>query len=153
MSARGGFSLVEVLLVLGILAVGVVPVLQMYSASHRIAHSAHRLSEVTLHAQSILEALAELSLEEFPAVVKGERTVLLADQGPAAPGGGPRFAQVVEFFQKKPPLEMARLVTAERLAGGELVIRVQVQWQAVVGEDATWQQIVLPMVSTPRNWQ
>lgn len=150
---RTAFSMVEVLLVLGILAVGIVPILSMYNSTHRVAHSAYRLTEVTLHAQAVLEALAELRIDEFPPVPPGEKTILLADDGPAAAASDPHFAQVEAYFKKKPPLEMARVVTAERLATGEMLLRIEVKWRAVVGEDATMQTIVLPMLATPRNWQ
>ena len=149
----GGFSFLELLLTLGILAAALVPILTMYSSSHRIGHSARRLSEVTLHAQSILEALAELETAEFPAVPPGVETTLLSDAGPAASGGGKRYAEVEQYFSKKPPLEMERSVTANRLPTGEMVLKITVKWYAVSHDASTEQTIALPMLSTPRNWQ
>lgn len=138
---------------LGVLAAVTITVVPMYMSSRRIAHSARRLSDVTLHAQSILEALAEVELGEFPDVPAGEATVLFADQAPAAPGGGPRFEEVAAYFKKPPPLEMERLVKARRLATGEMLLEIEVEWRAVVGEKETVQRIRLPMLATPRNWQ
>ena len=147
------FTLVEAVLVLAILSAAVVPVVTMYTASHRVAFSARRLTEVTLHAQDLLEALAELSVDEFPPVKVGQATTILTDGGQAAAGGSPRFAEVVAQFSKEPPVDMDRVVTAERLPSGELLLKIQVDWKAITGEAATTQHLVLPMLATPRNWQ
>lgn len=151
-SRRRAISLVEAIFVLGLLAAAAVPLVSMYLSSHRVAYTARRMTEVTLHAQDLVEALAELTAEEFPPVPAGG-TVLMADAGPPATGGGKRFAEVLDFFRKPTPVPMERLVTAERYATGELMLHVTVRYEAVTGEPNTAQTLTLPMLATPRNWQ
>jgi hypothetical protein len=153
---RRGVSLVEVLLTLFILALALIPIISMFSSTHRIGHSARRLVDVTLHVQTLLEALAELEPADFPVITPGQETILLADAGGgASAGASARYQEVVEFFTTRPvPVEgMKRTVIARRLASGELSVRVEAEWDAVVGESRTQQRLVLPMLSTPRNWQ
>lgn len=153
---RKAVSLVEVLLTLFILALAMIPIISMFSSTHRIGHSARRLVDVTLHVQTLLEALAELEPADFPAVTRNQEIILLADAGGGASSGtSPRYQEVVEFFTTRPvPVEgMKRTVIAKRLDTGELSVRVEVEWDAVVGESRTRQSLVLPMLSTPRNWQ
>lgn len=153
---RRGVSLVEVLLTLFILALAMIPIISMFSSTHRIGHSARRLVDVTLHVQTLLEALAELEPADFPTVTRNQELILLADAGGGAnAGSSARYQEVVEFFTTRPvPVEgMKRTVIAKRLDTGELAVRVEVEWDAVVGESKTKQQLVLPMLATPRNWQ
>lgn len=155
-SRREGLSLVEVLITLFILAVALVPIISMFSSTHRIGHSARRLVDVTMHVQTLLEALAELEPQDFPVVTPGQETILLADAGGGAgAAASPRYQEVVEFFTTRPvPVEgMKRTVIARRLPTGELAVRVEVEWDRVVGEARTQHRLVLPMLSTPRNWQ
>jgi hypothetical protein len=149
---RIAFTLTEVLVLLGVLMLVVGPALTIHLSSQRIAHGARRQTEVTLHAQTILETLAVLSAEDFPAVDSGG-TVLLDDSGPAATGGGPAFEQIAAFFRKPPPFEMHRMVTATRLPTGQLLLKLEVRWMAVVGETRTEQTLTLPMLANPKNWQ
>lgn len=154
--SRSAVSLVEVLITLFILALALVPIISMFSSTHRIGHSARRMVDVTLHVQTLLEALAELEPADFPIVTPGQETILLADAGGGVgAGASPRYQEVVEFFTTRPvPVEgMKRTVIARRLPSGELAVRVEVEWDAVVGETKTQQKLVLPMLSTPRNWQ
>lgn len=153
---RRGVSLVEVMLTLFILSMALVPIITMFSNTHRIGHSARRLVDVTLHVQTLLEALAELEPADFPPVVPDQEVILLADAGGGASASpSARYAEVAEFFTTRSvPVEgMKRTVIARRLRTGELAVRVEVEWDAVVGETKTQQKLVLPMLSTPRNWQ
>jgi prepilin-type N-terminal cleavage/methylation domain-containing protein len=153
---RHGVSLVEVLLTLFILAVALVPIITLFTNTHRIGHSARRQVDVTLHVQMLLEALAELEPADFPTVSQDQETILLADQGGGVTGGASaRYQEVVDMFrQQKVPVDgMKRTVIAKRLRSGELQIRVEVDWDAVVGEERTRQHLTIPMLSTPRNWQ
>jgi len=155
-SRRDAFSLVEVLLTLMILALALIPIISMFSSTHRIGHSARRMVDVTLYMQTLLEALAELEPADFPTVPPDQETILMTDGGGGAgPGASPRYDEVVQFFRTRPvPVDgMKRTVYAKRLRTGELRVRVEVDWDAVVGEEKTRQHLDLPMLSTPRNWQ
>jgi hypothetical protein len=145
--------MVEVVLCLGILSVALVPIVGLFSSSHRIGHSAQRLVDVTLHAQMLLEALAELDAEEIPSIPAGSEQTLMADGGPSPRRAGARFNELVQFFAKKPPVEMTRTIVARRLASGELLLRVDVEWLAVARDPATRQAVSLRMLSIPRSWR
>ena len=151
--ADRGLSLVEVLVTLVILSVSLVPIITLFTSSQRMGTSARKLVDVTLHAQTIVEALAQLDPADFPVVAAGQESTLLADGGPPLPGGSARFDEVAAFFAKPPPIAMERRVTARRLASGEMLVRIDVAWQAVVGERATRHTISIPMLAAPRNWQ
>jgi prepilin-type N-terminal cleavage/methylation domain-containing protein len=149
-----GMSLVEVLLTLVIISLALVPIIQVFSQSHRIGHSARRLVEVTMHAQSLLEALAELDDTELP-VPQGTEVIVLSDAGGGGFQGTGRYTEVEELFKRRPlPVEgMTRTIVAKKLATKELELRIDVEWDSVVGEKKTRQKLSLPMLSTPRNWQ
>lgn len=155
-SRRRALSLVEVLLTLVIFSLALAPIINLFTSAHRIGHAARRLVDVTLHAQAILEALAELEPVDFPASIatSGQMT-LMADSGGVTVGQSDRYDQVVAFFQRQPlPVAgMQRTVNARRLQTGELEVWIVVDWLAVIGEEKTKQTITLSMLSSPRNWQ
>jgi len=152
---RSGLSLLEVLLTLVILALILVPIIRVFTASHRIGYSAKRLVDVVVHVQALVEALAELEPADFP-VPPGDTTdkLLMDDEGKQEPGNTARYKEICDFFQRKPPVEgMKRELSAKRLATGEVEVRVHVTWTAVQGEQRTQQELTIPMLATPRNWQ
>lgn len=150
-----GMSLVEVLITLVIISLALVPIIQVFSTSHRIGFSARRLVEVTLHAQTLVEALSELDQSDFPQITAGQQTILMSDTGGGSGSGTGKYGEVLDLFNRKPlPVEgMTRTIMANRLATGELELTIEVEWDAIVGEKKTRQKLTIPMLSTPRNWQ
>lgn len=149
-----GISLVEVLLTLVILSLVMVPIIQVFTSSHRIGFSAKRMVDVVVHVQALVEAVAELDPVDFPALSPGQESVLMDDEGRAGSGGTPRYQQVCDYFARPKPVEdMKRSILAKRLPTGEVEVRIEVTWFAILGEQRTEQKIVLPMLATPRNWQ
>ena len=147
-----GFSILEVLFSLVILALIMVPIIQIFSSSHRMGFSARRLVDVTIHVQSIVEAVSELDPADFPQV-NGEK-VLMDDEAPPVGGGTAKYQEICDYFARKKPVDgMKRFIIATRLPTGEVELRIEVTWNAIQGEDRTQQKLVLPMLATPRNWQ
>ena len=151
-SARG-FSLLEVMICLVILAFTLVPIVDMFSNSHRISHSSQRLVQVSLHGQMLIEAVAMMNPEDLPTIPVDAEVTLLSDDLGGVGGGGPQFASLNTFFQKPPPFKMQRTLTGRRLPTGELLVRIKMEWLGVAQEDSTHQEITLRMLSAPRNWQ
>lgn len=151
---RCAFSLVEVVLGIALVSAVLAPLLGMFLNSHRIGHSARRRVEVTLHGQMLIEAVAELDVDDFPPLKPGAETILLQDGGPGVAGSSKAWRQVADYFARKPPLEgLTRTLTARRLPTGEVLIALQIEWDAVAMDDRTRQTLDLAVVSTPRNWQ
>lgn len=150
---RQAFSLIEVVVSLLILSLALIPIINMFSASHRISHSSQRLVNVSLHGQMVLEAVAMMNPEDMPAIPADAEALLLADDGGGVGGGGPQFGQLKTFFAKPPPVTMQRTVTGRRLPTGELLLKIKMEWLGVAQEDNTKQELTLRMLSTPRNWQ
>lgn len=149
-----GLSILEVLITLTILALILVPIIQIFSSSHRMGHSARRLVDVVVHVQSLVEAISELDPADFPPLTAGQETVLMNDDGRAGGGGTPRYQEIVDYFNRPRPIaDMKRSLIAKRLTTGEVEVRIAVDWQGVLGEEKTRQKLVLPMLATPRNWQ
>lgn len=149
---RRGFSLIEVLMCLLILSTIVVPIIDMVITSRRVSHSASRSVDVTLHAQTVLEAVSHLEPKELPEIAADGERMLLADGIRLPPGGGDRFKTLESSFQRPPPVPMTRRVSARRLATGELALRIKVSYLAVVGEERTRQEATFRMLTIPWSW-
>src|SRR4051794_1720019 len=102
------FSLIEVILTLVILALVLVSVLDLVSASRRTSASAKRQLAVALHAQTLLEGLAMIPPDELPSLKPGQPALLLADSGQSPTQGSGRFAAVARYFREAVPFEMDR---------------------------------------------
>ena len=148
-----GFSLVEVLICLVIFALALVPIINLFSESHRVGHSAHRMMEASLSAQTLLEAVGQLDVSELPAVPASSEVVLLEDGGPPTGATAGRWPQVAAYFARPLPFEMRRRVLAQRLPGGPLQVRVEVEWLATPGEPRTRQHQVLQSFASMRVWE
>lgn len=82
-AARRGFTLIEILLVLGLSFIGLFGMMTVVVAAQRASMSARSLSEATALAQDKLEQLAHLPLASLAG---GTETTLTA-QGVSAAGG------------------------------------------------------------------
>jgi prepilin-type N-terminal cleavage/methylation domain-containing protein len=149
--ARRALTLVEVLICLVIFALALTPVISLFSSSHRAGHMARRQMEATMHAQTLLEAVAQLEPWELPAVPRGSAVTLL-ETGGAPAGGGGRWPQVVAYFARPTRLPMQRRVTAMRMQGGAPLVSVEVGWLAVEGEPVTRQNLLLETFSAIHAW-
>ncbi|MBI2945996.1 MAG: prepilin-type N-terminal cleavage/methylation domain-containing protein [Candidatus Wallbacteria bacterium] len=147
-----GFSLIEVVIGVGIFAAALVPMMDLVTSSTRMSVSAGRMLEATLHGQTLLQALAELEPAEFPPVATGDETVVLQDGASAAPGQGPRWQALAAYYARPTSFAMQRRALARRLAGGELAVRVEIVWTSTPGEADRTQTVSLQTLSTPRNW-
>ena len=149
-----GLSIIEVLITLVILAMVLVPIIQVFTSSHRIGFSAKRMVDVVVHVQSLVEAVAELDPVDFPPLTVNQESVLMDDDGRPCAGTTPNYQQVCDFFGRPKPIkDMKRSISAKRLQTGEVEVVIEVTWFAIEGEQRTEQKIVLPMLATPRTWQ
>lgn len=152
-SSRSALSLVELLLCLGILAVALVPILNLFTSSHRIGHSARRQVDASMYGQTMLEGLAMLEPADLPAIAPGSELILL-DGATAAPGGGPKFREIANYFNAAQPFPMQeRTVTALRADTGELLLKLELKWLGVVGDERTAQTAQLQMLTPPKSWR
>lgn len=145
-----GFSLIEVLVALGILGVLLLPIMDMLITSNRAAASARRMLDTTLYAQSLLETMAELTPDDLP-VQDGE---LLATG--AVPlrgrGKGSRLTDVSPDLLRDPPFRGKRTIDI-KWVGKNVQITVTVEWEGVPGEPKTRQTIVLRELTVARDLQ
>lgn len=156
-----GFSIIETLITLTILAVILVPIIQIFTQSQRQGVSARRLVDVVLHSQSILEALSQLEPIDFPPLPPAAQgtasaAILVNDDGRELAGSSTKYQQLIKYFKEQRPKnfeDMKRELSAQKLANGEVEVFIVVTWQGVKGEDRTRQKIILTMLSTPRNWR
>ena len=145
--------MVEVLLCLGILAMVLVPVVDLFTSFHRVSTGASRLVEVALHGQTLVEALAQMDPADLPELPAGTSRILIGDGQPDPAGAAGRLAAFVEYFHRRPPADVTRTITMKRLATGELAYRIQLEWLAITGDARTRQRVEIPVVGVPRNWQ
>jgi Tfp pilus assembly protein PilV len=150
--SRRAVSLVEALVCLLLLALVLVPVIDLAVSSRRASHSAARTIEIALHAQKLLEALARLDVHELPPVPEENEVLILADGVPLKRAGGDRFREVERLFEQQPPLAARRKVAAQRLATGEMLLRLDVDWTSVAGEERTRQRASFRMLASPGSW-
>lgn len=155
-----GFSIIEVLITLVILAVILVPIIQIFTQSQRIGTSARRLVDVVLHAQSIVEALSQLEPADFPPLqaAQGQAAaeILMNDEGKDGSGPSAKYQQLCKYFKDHRPMnleDMKRTLSAQKLPTGEVEAFIVVEWQGVKGEDRTKQKLILTVLATPRNWR
>ena len=146
---RRAFSLIEVLLCIGLLATILVPIIDVFTNSGRVSHSAGRLVDVALHAQMQLEALAQLEPHELPITGPDVEELLVADGLPLTPSGGTRFQEWLVRFQAAPGITMQRKVVARRLATGEVQLRLTVSWLGIEGDERTRQTATFRMLAVP----
>src|SRR5437870_206995 len=125
---RAALSLLEAVVCLAILSVLVVPLLDLVTSCRRTSSSAHKLLEVTLQAETLLGAAAQLAPEDIPPVAPGSERVLLNDDPAVVESGTARWQKVVALFQRPPSIKMQRFLSVARTLQGELVFRVQVKW-------------------------
>lgn len=152
MTCRRGFSMVEVLISMIILALILVPIINMFMTSKRVSHSAGRTVEITLHAQMILEALSHLEPRDLPDIGPDEELLLMADGVALPTDGTDNFKLLLAAFKRPPPVTMTRKLAAKRLPTGELALRIDVSWLAVVGEERTRQKATFRMLTIPWSW-
>lgn len=147
--SRRAFSLMEVLICVLILSMIIVPILDMSVNSAQVSKRSGRLVEVTMHCQSLLEALSQLGPHELPETPVDTDELLAADEVPRAAAGGPRFDEWLTAFKKKPPLPMKRVVIARRHTTGEVAVRINVTWLAGEGEQRTLRKATFRMLAVP----
>lgn len=150
--SRRAFSLLEVLVSLLILSLILVPIINMFMTSRRVSHSAGRTVDITIHCQMLLEALSHLEPRDLPEIEADSDLLLMADGVPVSSDGSPNFQLLLGAFKKPPPLPMERKLSARRLPTGELALRIEVTWLAVVGEERTRQKATFRMLTIPFSW-
>lgn len=152
-SSRSALSILEVLICLVILAFALVPILNLFTSSHRIGHSARRFVDASMYAQTILEGVSMLEPADLPTISPGSELILL-DGATAAPGGGPRFREIATYFNASQPFPMQeRTVTALRADTGELLLKIELKWLGVAGDERTSQTANLQMLTPPKSWR
>lgn len=149
---RRGFSLVEVVICLLILSTILVPIINMVMTSRRVSHSAGRTVEITLHCQMLLEACSHLEPRDLPDIDPDSELLLMGDGIALPAAGSTNFRTLVDAFKKPTPLPMQRKLAAKRLTTGELALRIEVTWLAVVGEERTRQKATFRMLTIPYSW-
>lgn len=147
-----GVSLIEIVIAVGIFAMALVPLIDLVVSSSRISVSATRMLDATLYGQTLLQALAELEPTEFPPVATGEERLILDGATAPSSGGGPRWQALMAYCALPPVFTMQRRAFARRMPGGELVVRVELEWAAAPTDTARVQRVSLQTLSTPRNW-
>lgn len=135
-----------------ILASILVPIINMFINSRRVSHSAGRMVDITLHCQLLLEALSHLEPRDLPDIDQDSEVLLMADNVSLPSDGSDRFKQLVTAFKKPTPVPMERKLAARRLPTGELALRCDVTWLAVVGEEKTRQKATFRMLTIPWSW-
>jgi hypothetical protein len=158
MRRRRGLSLLEALLAAVLFVVLLVPVVLIYGSSNRVGYAADRMLDATLHGQTLLESLAALEDHELPPVPAGASVPLFVDDPDAAlsapsGGGSGRWDEVAAWLELPPPFPMTRVVTAERLASGPVVLRVEIAWLALPGRPETGRVVTLQTLASPTLWQ
>jgi hypothetical protein len=152
-SSRKALSVVEVLVCLVILAFALVPINNLFMSSNRIGHSARRLVDASMYGQTILEGVSMLEPADLPAIAPGSELILL-DGAVAAPGGGPKFREIANYFNTAQPFPMQeRTVTALRADTGELLLKIELKWLGVVSDERTLQTANLQMLTPPKSWR
>lgn len=149
---RAAFSIIEVLVCLVILALSLVPIIDMFMSSSRMGVSARRMVDVSLFGQTILEGLAMLEPEDLPDIpANGSRILLDGDQVVA--GGSPRFQEAATYFRDARPKYMEECtVNAERQTSGVLLLTIDLKWQGVPSDARTMQSTSLQVLTPPRKW-
>lgn len=147
-----GVSIVEVLVCVVMLAVALVPILDLTISSSRMGHSARRMVDASVYGQTILEGLAMLEPEDFPDIPPGVEQILLDGDQPGA-SGGPRFMEAATYFNQSAPFEfIQRVVSAKRHSSGGLLLTVDLKWLGVVADDRTVHSIRMHVLTPPRKW-
>ena len=90
-SSRSALSILEVLICLVILAFALVPILNLFTSSHRIGHSARRFVDASMYGQTILEGVSMLEPADLPTIAPGSELILL-DGATGQPQGRGRRA-------------------------------------------------------------
>src|ERR1043166_2017642 len=109
-----GISILEVLISIIIFMLALIPVADLFSTSNRMAASAQRFLEATLHAQTLLEAVCEIDpddlprLPDAPATGDADDKLLLDSDGNQLSGGKGRWPELVTWFNKPPAFPMER---------------------------------------------
>lgn len=157
MTSRRGFSMIELVISVVIFAAALIPIADLMSASRRTTASSLRLLQATTYAQTLLEAVLPLDLEELPAGPTANWT-LLSSMQPVQGGTGTRWTLVRKFFDGPPPFPMvARLVTARTIPNpvdparpSRTVIRAKVEFLRVTTDEDSVQEVVLEGLLDPR---
>lgn len=155
---RRGLSLLEALLAAVLFVVLLVPVVLLYGTSNRVGYAADRMLDATLHGQTLLESLAALRPDELPIPPGPGRVTLFVDDPDAAlaaplAGGAGRWEEVAAWLELPPPFPMTRVISAERLAAGPVVLKVEIAWLAFPGRPKTGRVVTLQSLASPALWQ
>ena len=151
------FSLIELIVAVVIFAMALIPIADLMSASRRTTASSMRLLQASSYAQTLLEGILPLDLDELPAGGPGEWT-LLSTAGPSPAGTGPRWTEVKRFFDQPTSFPMAaRVVTARSIPNpldptrpSRTLIRTKVEFLRVVTDEDSVQEVVLEGMLDPR---
>lgn len=153
-SERRGTTLLEIVIGLAILGLVLAPLMSLFTASRRASYAANRLIEVSMEAQMVLEALAQLEPADINLPPAGD-VLVFTDQAPIGVTGSARYQSILDYFNARPrPASLLRKVTAHRLPGtNQLEFQLEATWIAVVGDTTTEQSLTMAMASIPRSWQ
>lgn len=156
MLRRRAFSILELTIAVVIFACALIPIADLLSASRRTTASSMRLLEASHHAQTLLEGIQPLDLDELPPGGPGEWT-LLSSLNPVTGGTGQRWSAIRAFFDQPPPFPMvARHVTARAVVDPlapnrrRTLIRAKVEFLRVVTDEDSIQDVVLEGLLDPR---
>lgn len=156
MTSRRGFSMIELVISVVIFAAALIPIADLMSASRRTTASSLRLLQATTYAQTLLEAVLPLDLDELPTGTATNWTLLSTMQ--PVQGGTNRWSDVRKYFDGPPPFPMvARIVTARTIPNpvdparpSRTVIRAKVEFLRITTDEDSIQEVVLEGLLDPR---
>ena len=123
-SAAGGFTLLEVMVALAVLAIGIVTALELFAGSLRLGTKASHHTQAAIYAQNVMDRLfAQSTLDD-------------GEESGDIPGGYVWWAQVHEIH----PDEKRTRLQPERQSPTDFIhlkeIEVRVSWQEGRGQQA-----------------
>ena len=135
-----GFSILEALLCITIFTLALVPIVSLFTSSHRMSHSARRLIDATAHAQSVLDTAAERGMGGMDALSEEGEKVLIHDESRADEEHPRRDVLACADMTVVPFSGLKRHLTA-RKSGGSVLYKIEVEWLSGTRQKVTLQKL------------